>query len=260
VILLIAGVGFLLLLGGVGVAVWLLGSRAVQIAGGDGPGGEGDQGNGPAGGEAPQVQIISPLARFKTDFPQKGVGNHLEIQSLFVSEDGSLVAATNNHETQVWAVSAEPKNLYAIPHRAQGVSNDRRILYVPGDSKSPVVGFATGHWSEESFVGFSSFDSRYTGHNYLPGARFTWTRSGDSSKAAPFNIYQSELPSQRRVDATIASDDDRVALCAPIKQGKELVFGVPAQNTVRVWDFEKKAVVRQFQLANLKEFRGPPPL
>ena len=194
---------------------------------------------------------MSPRAEFRVDFAKKtSAGRTAEIQDILLTPDGARMTVSDNthNQTQVWDIRGEPKNLHALKRAVSGISDDGSLL----DGSLEIE---TGKPSKRPFVGSTLFGGIHGGL-YTTNSRFWWSRSMDWGKPEPFRIFQEEVPSGKKLGPYVACDDDRVDLALPIKQGRELVFVVPAQNKVRVFDFSTKSVTREFALANPREFRG----
>lgn len=239
----------LVLVAGVGAAVWLLRPKAPDAA----PGGGGDTAAPPGTAPAENLKALTPRLRFVADL-KKEPSDRNEPQALLLNADGSRLAVSSSQKTQVWALAAEARPLHTVPGLASGISDDGTLLtgYLTPDA---VVELETGRPTKQGFVGVT-FDG-INGSLTTPTARLSWTRSGDWRTAAPFRIYHTELPSKKILPPLDGGDDNRVDHAPPVKQGKELVYGLPRANKVRVFDFEARSVVREFALANPREFRGP---
>ncbi len=251
----LVGVGLLLLIGGVVAAVVLSRSKTPDVAQGDGQGGDGSVTPGQGGTvEAANLKALTPRLRFVAAL-KKNPTDRNEPRGLLLTADGSRVVVASHDKTQVWAVGADAKPLHAVSGLGTGVSDDGALL-TGFLSPQQVVELETGRPSKQAFIG-TTFDG-INGSIATPAVRFNWTRSGDWRTAAPFRIFHTDLPSQKTLGPLDAGDDDRVDHAPPVKQGKELMYGLPRSNKVRVFDFAAKSVVREFALANPREFRGPP--
>jgi WD40 repeat protein len=246
-----AGAG-LLLVAGIVVAVVLSQSDSSDST-------DGGKDGGKDGTQAQvEVKVISPRTRFKAEFGNKDAYKN-EVRELVITPDGSRVALTNGayDQTQVWDTRGEAKRLHAFKGQIRGLSEDGTVLLTEVSFTEKRMELDTGAPTERPFVGTIAPHHNLSGALYTATERFSWGRSGDWRQARPFRIFHYEQPSGKSLPNLTGGEDDRVDLAAPVKQNKELVFGLPRDNKIRVFDFAQKVVVREFALSNPREYKGP---
>ncbi len=210
---------------------------------------------------ADDLKVISPRTTIATKFPGKEA-YHRDISYLALSADGSTVVATNNaydenRQSQAWSVRGEAKKLDGYENDILMLSSDGTLLSKAkkgkfgSTGKPEIVDVATGAASTRPFLTVEKNSMR------TATGRYNWNSSFDSRKQGALKIFHYEEPSGKALGPYDGGDEDRVQFAGPVKDGAELVYGLPRTGKVRVFDFAAKAVTKEFALANPREFRGP---
>ncbi|MBY0456844.1 MAG: zinc-ribbon domain-containing protein, partial [Gemmataceae bacterium] len=237
----LVGVVLLVVVGG-GLAYWFTRPKAPEVAqggGGDGTGGENKPGpdgrpktdGQPNPGQNPNLKVLKPLTQFKPDFkpdPKDVLSN--QISTLFVTDEGQMIVSNSSSRPncQSWSTKGELKKLWTREGQVTDLAWIDLATGNPTKQRRPIL-----------TVDLYSVSTATEA--------FTWFPSGDMSKETRFQIkHFQQLPdgTSKFVSALDAGDDSSIERAPPIKQGREFVFGLPRQNKVRVFDFEKKTVVR----------------
>jgi WD40 repeat protein len=199
----------------------------------------------PSGAEG--ATVIGPRARFNTAFPPADPPDKPRVHTLFLSADGTRLAASNSSLTkpviQLWDVSGPPRKLHDYPGQVVALSPDGRRLVRWGEAGDLEVVDAEG--------GQVLGTLQYTGdHVYFrsPDVIVAMSQSHDWSRAQKFHVRQYDAATGKDLGSFEASDDDRVHICAPVKGGRELVLGVVKANQIKVWDLTTRRLVREFPL------------
>lgn len=194
---------------------------------------------------ADDLKVIAPRTTFTADFGKAKDSEDLSYGPLYVTNGGDVVVATRTDpQVQAWSTLGEPKKRWEKKGRAEWLSMDGASLGLYGAGVL-AVDVASGEPTDVS----ASWTNTRAVQTKL--GRFDWGRGSSGVARDQFLIDQFEvLPSIKQLEPVNAGDDGFVVVVPAVKQGAELVFGLPRKNKVRVFDFAKKAVTREFTLSN----------
>jgi hypothetical protein len=192
------------------------------------------------------AKVISSRAKFNCGFPADSLGK-TKVHALFVSADSTRALVTNGGirgNSQVWDVSAAPKRVSEFSGTALAFSPDGSRAIVMSGLGPEVVEAETGKKLGSIRL--------IANHIYFcaPDSIVGLVRSQDWSKAKNLNVKLFDGATGKDAGSFLAAPDDRVDVAAPVKDGRELILGLPKANSVRVCDLQTKQIVREFQPAD----------
>jgi hypothetical protein len=237
-LLVLAAVGGLVLLGGGGVAaIYFMSSDNSKPLVKNG---------GPAG---PPL-IINPKAEFKIELVSTIPNNNAFVKQILLTPDGRhAVMSVANAPSQIWELDATPKlkskvadgNAVAVVNGGQGV------LVQSPTGKHFAISLATGEKLDGPITGMWRNGDLGMCLSNSEG-EFYWSSRHMNWKPVAFQIAHRKPNGGDIVKEYEVNPDSFVLYSPPVNGGRELVFGDQKLNVVKVFDFEKKVVTRQFSL------------
>jgi WD40 repeat protein len=197
---------------------------------------------------AKDLQTINPRKQFTAEIPKSDTGSTVNVSKLALNQDGSrlIISMGANEQIQIWDIQNEPNKLASAKGSTSGFSSDGLLISGYFGVGNNLIETESGKPSSAKFIGTSTTDLRGTLRS--DKVNFWWERSTDWRNPAAFVIRESESDKSTARFNHNAGDDDRVVLATPVNQDKELMFGVPAQNKIRVFNFTSKSITREFEL------------
>lgn len=216
-----------------------------------GPGKPGD----PTATAGPRV--VEPRAKFSPNFPVKEKLKVSIPSALLLSADGTraVVSAPEqaDKKSQAWALDGEPRKLSEFDGTATFLFPDgkkalRQLKTAPNDYIDLATGQATP--TKSLYAGPGWF---FWGNDVLvaPTVSHVWDRP------SAWELCPYDLKADKELDRVKVGKDDRTRYAAPVKQGRELVYALPREDLIRVWDMTDRKQLREFKLTGGQPLQPP---
>jgi hypothetical protein len=208
-------------------------------------------------GSTPTVNnlpAIQAQKQFQASFAAQE-GTSPKVEEVLLTPSGSHLIATtgiSSKRYQVWALESEPKMLYEGSGHVNLVSPDGIWIGRRTPKGYEHAELVTGKTIRKDAQGSGNYYFRSPDSLILPLRSAGWEQGNK-----PFQIVEYDTRSWKSLPVHNAGDDDRVELAPPLSHGREIIFGVPAINSIRVYDFEARKVTRQVALADPRPYGGP---
>jgi WD40 repeat protein len=198
------------------------------------------------------LRVVSPRAQFKPTFTVKSKYDYIIPADLFLTADGKRLVACSplgTEQTQVWSVEGEPRKTAEFDGTATLVLPDGKRALCLFNGAPSVADLETGQRTPTAGTGVYL---RTPDAVVSPGISHVWDQPGR------FELAVFDLKAGKTLPTLTIGKDDRARSAPPVKQGRELVYALPREDLIRVWDFDAGRVTREFKLTGGKPLGDVP--